>query len=223
MKQVMKKTVALVLSLMIAVTGISLNGTRVNAASYPMFFSGTLSQEYYIGETAVIDYTIYPEYKNEKILVSVYDSDGNCVGSAEEDFYNYNIFTRDWSLTWDTKGEKPGKYTVVTTMQFYTYFEWRECPNAKTTYITLKKKPKNGVSIKSVKNVKGYKIKASWKKVKNAKKYEVKIGNKKYKTKKTTFTSKKLKKTKWYTVKVRAYVKGKYGPWSPAKEVYTEK
>lgn len=219
----MKKIKVLLLAMIIMLSSVTWNVNDVDAASYPLFMPEQYSSTYYVGDTITLTYDIFPEYKNESLSLNIYDEDGNSIGSAEESFYNYDTFHRTYSVNWDTKGEAAGTYEVVATMQFYTYFEWRECPSAKTSTITLVKKPKYGVRVKSVKNIKGSKIKVKWKKVSKAKKYQVRIGKKKYTTKKTVIISKKLKKEEWYDVSVRAYVGGKFRQWSPARSVYTEK
>lgn len=213
-----KKMISIMLVFSCIVMGF---GCKVQAASYPLFYPEQYSMSCYVGDTVYLNYSIYPEYENESISIKIYDSNGRCVASGDEDFYNYDIFTRNYTISWNTKGEKRGKYKVVADMKFYTYFDWRSCPSSKVSYITVKNKPQNGVSVKKVKNVFGYKIKASWKKVKNAKKYQVRIGSRIYKTKKTSFVSNELRQEKWYNVKVRAYVGKKWGPWSPKRSVYT--
>lgn len=95
--------------------------------------------------------------------------------------------------------------------------------------------PPAKVKVKSVKNLKGKKLKVSWKKVKGATEYDVQIArNKKMKkgektksTKKTSYTFKKMKKKVTYYVRVRAcketsedYVEGK---WSAIKKIKIKK
>lgn len=99
---------------------------------------------------------------------------------------------------------------------------------------TVKKPAK--VKITKAKNVKTKKLTVKWKKVSKAKGYQIQIAtNKKFtkgkKTKtlsKTTYSFKKLKKNKYYYVRVRAYVydsnhKKVYGSWSTAKKVKIKK
>jgi len=98
-----------------------------------------------------------------------------------------------------------------------------------TQKTTLKK-----ASIKSLKNVKGKKVKIKINKVTGAKGYQIKYAtNKKFKnckyknTKKTTYTLTKLKKKSKCYVKVRAYKKSGnqkvYGKWSSPKSVKIKK
>ena len=97
------------------------------------------------------------------------------------------------------------------------------------------KKPAK-VKITKAKNVKTKKLTVKWKKTSKAKGYQIQIAaNKKFtkgkKTKtlsKTTYSFKKLKKNKYYYVRVRAYVynsnhKKVYGSWSAVKKVKIKK
>ena len=99
---------------------------------------------------------------------------------------------------------------------------------------TVKKPGK--VKITKAKNVKTKKLIVKWKKTSKAKGYQIQIAsNKKFtkgkKTKtlsKTTYSFKKLKKNKYYYVRVRAYVynsnhKKVYGSWSAVKKVKIKK
>ena len=92
------------------------------------------------------------------------------------------------------------------------------------------------VKITKAKNVKTKKLTVKWKKTSKAKGYQIQIAsNKKFtkgkKTKtlsKTTYSFKKLKKNKYYYVRVRAYVynsnhKKVYGSWSAVKKVKIKK
>ena len=99
---------------------------------------------------------------------------------------------------------------------------------------TVKKPAK--VKITKAQNVKTKKLTVKWKKTSKAKGYQIQIAsNKKFtkgkKTKslsKTTYSFKKLKKNKYYYVRVRAYVydsnhKKVYGSWSAVKKVKIKK
>ena len=99
---------------------------------------------------------------------------------------------------------------------------------------TVKKPGK--VKITKAKNVKTKKLTVKWKKTSKAKGYQIQIAtNKKFtkgkKTKtlsKTTYSFKKLKKNKYYYVRIRAYVydsnhKKVYGSWSAVKKVKIKK
>ena len=99
---------------------------------------------------------------------------------------------------------------------------------------TVKKPGK--VKITKAQNVKTKEVTVKWKKTSKAKGYQIQIAsNKKFtkgkKTKtlsKTTYSFKKLKKNKYYYVRVRAYVynsnhKKVYGSWSTVKKVKIKK
>lgn len=99
---------------------------------------------------------------------------------------------------------------------------------------TVKKPGK--VKITKAKNVKTKKLTVKWKKTSKANGYQIQIAtNKKFtkgkKTKtlsKTTYSFKKLKKNKYYYVRIRAYVydsnhKKVYGSWSAVKKVKIKK
>lgn len=97
------------------------------------------------------------------------------------------------------------------------------------------KKP-GKVKITKAKNVKTKKLTVKWKKTSKAKGYQIQIASNKRFTKgkktktlsKTTYSFKKLKKNKYYYVRVRAYVynsnhKKVYGSWSAVKKVKIKK
>lgn len=116
--------------------------------------------------------------------------------------------------------------------------EKAEEENKKATAVTTaaaKKvtKPKK-VKITRAKNIKKRKISLKYKKVKGAKGYQIRwCDNKKFRgylqkrTTKTSYTLKKLRKKKTYSIKVRAYkLSGKrkvYGAWSKVKRVKIRK
>lgn len=104
-----------------------------------------------------------------------------------------------------------------------------------TTNAAVKKvtKPQR-VKITRAKNIKKRKISLKFKKVKGAKGYQIRwCDNRKFRgylqkrTTKTSYTLKKLRKKKTYSIKVRAYkLSGKrkvYGAWSKVKRVKIRK
>lgn len=132
----MKRIVSIVVSFLMIVGIIMIPANKTEAASYPLVIPKEWEQKVTIGETANIVYTIYHEYKNEKIDVDVYDSDGNKVATSTKSFYNTS-YTTEYTLTWNTAGMEPGTYKVVATAHFYTYFDWHTAPNPVTTTLTL--------------------------------------------------------------------------------------
>lgn len=166
----------------------------------------------------------------------------------------YNSVTIAWTPNEDASGYEVavngGKFTDV---QLKTTFKKSSLKTGKKytfsvkTYVTKDGQkvygPENKVTatpklakaaLKSAKNIKAKKIKATWKKVAGAKYYQVSMSKKKTGTKlvakkctKLTFTKGKLIKGKNYYVKVRAVrtVDGKavYGKWSTVKKVKIRK
>lgn len=135
MKKIRRK-VSLVLILM---TLFSLfTGITANAASYPLVIPEEYSQTAYVGSVVNLKYTLFHEYKNEQLDVVVYGPDGYAVAESSKTFYNVNYMT-EYTLTWDTgDGDyKPGKYKVVATAHFYTFYNWHTAPTSKTTYVEL--------------------------------------------------------------------------------------
>ncbi len=222
----------IILCLIGALLITSLNSIPVQAADYPLFFAEDLFITAKVGDNIKLEYEIFPEYVNEKMSIDVYDSSGKIVAWAEKDFYHVYDTPINYAVTWDTKGEKAGEYTVVANMQFYTYYSWYECPTPEITYITLKATRPGKQTIKSLKTQKGKKLKVSWKKDSKANGYQIQYStDKKFKksvksitisnNKTTSKTISNLKKGKQYYVRVRSYTKNKsqklYGTWSNTK------
>ena len=150
-------------------------------------------------------------------------------GTSSEDgasalWYSNGVLT-DLGNTYATYGNPTTEYKTGNAVNPYK-------PSNTTNVIKVTKPAK--VKIKSVKNLKGRKIKLSLKKVKGAVGYQVKIAeNKRFNgywnknIKKTSYTFKKLDKNTRYYFKVRAYVKNGskklYGAWSKAKNVKVKK
>ncbi|MCI8858276.1 MAG: fibronectin type III domain-containing protein [Lachnospiraceae bacterium] len=234
LQKIIKFRNKIILCLIGALLITSLNSIPVQAADYPLFLPDEFVITANVGDKVKIKYKIYPEYINEKISINVYDSSGKIVAWAERDFYNVDDSPFTYSVSWDTKGEKAGEYTVVAKMQFYTYYSWHECPSSRTTYITLKATRPGKQTIKSLKTQKGKKLKVSWKKDSKANGYQIQYStDKKFRksvksitisnNKTTSKTISNLKKGKQYYVRVRSYSKNPgsssklYGTWSNTK------
>jgi len=108
-------------------------------ASYPTVFPKYLFDVAIIGDKHPIEYTYFPEFKNEKLVVDVYDPSGNHVATSERTFYNSSSLYFNYTVNWDTTGYKEGEYKVVATSTFYTMYSWHEAPKPTTSYITLRK------------------------------------------------------------------------------------
>lgn len=220
-KKLSKKVACLTMALVMTLGSFVVSENTVKASSYPLVIctSGE-NQKCYVGDEVDFSFMIYPEYTNEKMSVNIYDSSGTCIAESEQEFYNYDTFSRKYTVQWDADDIKPGKYTVVATTSFYSYFDWHNCPSPERISLTVKNKPANGVNVIETKALDSQKIKVKFKKVSGAKKYQIKIGGQVKTVKKTTYVSKKLKADKLYTVSIRAKVGSKYGPWSPKRTVW---
>ena len=129
-----RKFISLVLTL---VAGVILFTATASAASYPLLLPDEYRKTAYVGDVVDIVYTYFPEYKNEKIVVYVYNEKNSKVATAEKSFYHTD-YTLTYTVSWDTEGEKPGEYKVVAHKYFYTFNEWYEAPTTTTSYIDLK-------------------------------------------------------------------------------------
>lgn len=127
------RTKALLLSLLLLV--LTMTGMPAKAASYPLLFAEDYTLNASAGEIVTLKYRYYPEYKNEKIEIFVYDQDGAKVASATRTFYHSGVWGINYSVTWNTDQVKPGKYTAVAHMYFYSFMSWHEAPT--TTDITI--------------------------------------------------------------------------------------
>lgn len=110
---------------------------KVEAASYPIL----IAEDYKIvavkGNVVPLTYHYMPVYKNERLCTRIYDSYGNLVATADQDFYNSSIGSREYTVNFWTDDFSAGTYKVVTTAEFYTYYEWHESPRSEVTYVTL--------------------------------------------------------------------------------------
>lgn len=155
---------------------------------------------------------------------SWFSFDVNSENGASALWYSNGVLT-DLGNAYATYGNPTTEYKTGNAVNPYN--------SSSTTNVTKITKPAK-VKIKSVKNLKGRKVKLSLKKIKGAVGYQVKIAeNKKFNgywnknIKKTSYTFKKLDKNIRYYFKVRAYVKNGrkklYGAWSKAKNVKVKK
>ena len=246
----MKRIICLLLSVLIVFSGIFT--IDVSADTPILLQMGDLDLKCNSGDIISLKYTYYPEFKNEKIITKVYYENSNtpCC-DAEQDFYNTSTLHQDYTVTVNT-GDlylSPGRYTVKTTLMFYTMYEWHEAPRVYTRYFTINNNINNKKSnsstrkkshIKvgkfkklSVKNKKNRKVMLKWNKCKNADRYLVMYANKKSslfssnckikKTKKNRIVVKKLKKGKRYYFRVVSYRKGNIEHYSKIKSIKIKK
>lgn len=110
-------------------------------ASYPLVYVSTLDSNSTIplNDTAVTVFKVWPEYKNEKLQVRIYDSNGNLVGSSTTSMYNVYSSIRTVTISANTKtlGMSEGTYTIKYWMDFYSLYSWHSSPNAYTTKLTV--------------------------------------------------------------------------------------
>lgn len=135
MKKIIVKNFCVIMVLLVLISIFPLSSF---AASYPSVYPKEYNQSAMVGDNVEIVYTYFPEFKNEKINVYVYNSDDVLVASAERTFYNTDSYYKTYTVTWDTTDYEPGRYKVVAHTYFYSYYEWHESPTARTSYITLK-------------------------------------------------------------------------------------
>lgn len=131
----MKKTLritSIFLVVMLFVTSISVIFT--NAASYPLIWCNTTGDTFVKGQVANLEFTIMPEYTNEKYYVEIYNEKGSLVGSASDSYYNTSVLHRNLTITVNTADYKVGKYTVKYRLSFYSYMSWHDAPNEYTSY-----------------------------------------------------------------------------------------
>ncbi len=133
-RNVVKKMLVCIITVLLLVSIATLTAS---AASYPLLSPDEFRKTAYVGDTVALKYTYFPEYKNEKITIYVYDENENQVASSERNFYHTD-YMLTYTVDWDTTGYDPGEYTVVAHKYFYTFNEWYEAPTPTTSYVILK-------------------------------------------------------------------------------------
>jgi len=111
---------------------------EAKAATYPSIFAKEIDQEACIGTYLAMEYTYFPAYKNEKIIVNVYDPDGQRIATSERSTTNLTIKEIKYTSHWDTADCEPGRYKIVVSMKYYSFMEWRDKPTTTTSWVTLK-------------------------------------------------------------------------------------
>ncbi|MCF2653211.1 fibronectin type III domain-containing protein [Anaeromassilibacillus senegalensis] len=92
-------------------------------------------------------FTIFPEYKNERYNIEIYNTSGVKVASASSTYYNSSIMYKTVTITVNTselKNMTPGNYTVKYWLDFYSMYEWHSAPNSYTRKLTVLKNVCNG-------------------------------------------------------------------------------
>ena len=143
----MKKIVSLALVLVMLASVFVI---PTNAASYPIVFCDTLNSEATnvipYGEIGTLVFSVLREFNNEKLHVEIYDSDGYNIAEVTCSYGSSTYFIVDQKITVDTRKLEmtPGEYTVKYWMEFYSYYEWHNAPNAYTQKIKVIKNVCNG-------------------------------------------------------------------------------
>ena len=98
-----------------------------------------------MGEKVSLVYDYTPAFNNEKLITKIYDQYGKVAATAERQMNNYSSpLVQSYTLNWDTKDYEPGKYKVVMSYEFYSYYQWHTAPNDSTRYVTLTNNIDNG-------------------------------------------------------------------------------
>lgn len=206
MKTLLKKLLMMVMALVLMLSVMP--ATAAEAAIYPFCVPEKFDIQATAGTVVDLKYTVFHEYKNEKLKLEIYDSNDTLVGSSEQEFsYNYNSMSK-FTLQWNTTGYDPGTYKIVAQTMFYTYFEWRTSPTTDTCYVTLL--PNMAAPKSLTATLQGHnKVKLNWSKVNNANGYYVyyKLATAKNYTylgwtSKNTYTKANLENSKKYNFQV---------------------
>ena len=118
----------------------SFGGVSAKAANYPTVYISkeTTNVAWYVGDVVPLIFYYLPSYKNEDLLVEVYDENDALVASADKLFSNTEGGSIiEYTVTWKTEGYDPGKYKIVVHKYFYTFYEWHEAPTVTTEWVTL--------------------------------------------------------------------------------------
>ena len=154
-----KRIIRLISALLIFLFVISGQTFSSEAASYPLLFpkDSKYTQTVKKGEIVQLEYEIWPEFKNEEIIVRVYDSHGYEVANTSHQFYNTGSTKREFTGSWDTSKVEPGTYTVVAKMKFYSLYRWNEAPSDLRTTVIVEAPSDNTSKDKDPQNDKGSK------------------------------------------------------------------
>jgi len=200
--------------------------TSASAADYPYLSFDKFEQTSYVGDCIELKFSYYGAYKNEKIVVNIYDPNGNLVETKEKNKSSYYLaddIEKVYMYWFSDYDLKPGRYKAVANANFYSYYSWNESPRSTTQYIELKERVKTP-KFELVEGKKCFKVK--YEKVKGATGFKIRYKikgkwiEKKFKTKKSvTKTIKGLKKGT-YKVQIISFNKdNRHSFWSKTKKV----
>ena len=226
----MKKLFALMLAL-VMLFGITSVSTA--AASYPSAFLSDTQSTAYVGDTVPIKMTWFPEFKYEGYDLTITNiSTGRVVATASNTFYNYSVYSKYFTITWNTSNCAAGTYKVEVVKNFYSFYRWNEAPTRSSWLIDLRAKSKEVGSTGSVtvKNDKKSSVLVTFRKATHAARYQVQYSTTKKFSKKKTIATKKLSyrisgltKGRTYYIRVRGANGDNYGAWSSVKKVVIKK
>ncbi len=135
-----RRLISLLLILALMISILPMTAMRAEAASYPIVFFGNSSNEILKDSVATIKLKVLAAYKNEGYSIRIYQGDyadeSKLVASADDTYYNTSTI-KEINLSWNTNGLPTGTYTVVVQLSFYTYFEWHNAPNSRTTKFVI--------------------------------------------------------------------------------------
>lgn len=135
MKRVWKSFVSIMLTMFLLVGSFAVCPETAEAASYPVAIANNVYAS--VGETAYIFYQYSPAFKNEELIVAIYDSSNNLIGRTSNMFENPYKTIKYYTVEWNTAGIAAGTYKAVITKRFYSYYQWNTAPTTSTSYIYL--------------------------------------------------------------------------------------
>lgn len=153
MKNRMKKSLALLLAVVMMLCAVplcdfiggGLSDMKAHAASYPYCSASNLNITASVGEKVMLVYSYMPAFNYEKLKMKIYDEYGDVVATSERQMNNYSSsWLNSYTVSWDTKDYDPGKYKVVMSYEFYSYYQWNKAPSDSTRYVTLTNNINNG-------------------------------------------------------------------------------
>jgi len=138
----MKKFTSVILSLVLILSLLTVATPLAFASDYPWLYMSFEDEnaDYYAGDVVDLKFEMFREFNNEIYYVNVYDSENNLVASSEKQLSQYSSSSTwvKYTVTWDTKDEASGKYKIVTSSRFYSFYNWHDAPKSYTYWITLK-------------------------------------------------------------------------------------
>lgn len=137
-----KRNAVKVFAIMLAAVCLfgTFGGISAKAVNYPTVYISkeTIDGVWYVGDVVPLVFYYLPSYKNEDLLVEVYDANDSLVASVDKLFSNTDGGSIiEYTVTWKTEGYNTGKYKIIVHKYFYTFYEWHEAPTVTTEWVTL--------------------------------------------------------------------------------------